>query len=79
MKYKRKIDTFQQRHKAQYIYDTYFDTYSEHLLDFSIFDTLHFYGVISKKEFNKLSEKFEKIGDNLWDEMEKFDKEQLKN
>ena len=73
-----KIETFAQRQKAGYIYDTYFDPNSEHVIDFGLFDTLNFYGAITQKEFEELTDKFEKIGDKLWDEMKAFDKKQLK-
>ena len=55
------IVTFAQRQKAEYIYNTYFDPNSEHVIDFGLFDTLNFYGAITQKEFNELTDKFEKI------------------
>lgn len=72
------IETFAQRQKADYIYKTYFDPYSEHVIDFGLLDTLDFYGALDKGDFDKLTEKFEKIGDNLLAEMKAFDKKQLK-
>ena len=39
---------------------------------------LDFYGALDKGDFDKLTEKFEKIGENLWAEMKAFDKKQLK-
>tara|TARA_R110002020_G_scaffold474957_2_gene708108 strand:- start:417 stop:641 length:225 start_codon:yes stop_codon:yes gene_type:complete len=72
-----KIETFQQRQKADSIYNTYFNEDAEHLLDFNLFDTLNFYGALSKDDFNLLTEKFEKIGEDLYKQIEKFDKENL--
>lgn len=75
-----KIETFTQRQKAQYIYDTYFATDAEHPLNFDLFDTLHSYGAITTEEdCDKMHKKFEQIGYNLWDEMKRFDEKQIKN
>lgn len=73
-----KIETFAQRQKAGYIYNTYFDPNSKHVIDFGLLDTLNFYGAITKKDFEELTIKFENIGSKLWEEMKAFDKKQLK-
>lgn len=72
-----KIETFAQRQKAEDLYKNYFDPNGEYALDFSFFDTLDDFGAITRDDFNKLTEKFVEIGDNLWKEINKFDKNQL--
>jgi len=62
-----------QRQKAQYIYDTYFDPYSDNCLEFGLFDTLSFYGAINKKQVSKLDDKFTSIGEKLFQEMKDYD------
>ncbi len=60
------------------IWEIYDEEDAEHLLDFNLFDTLNFYGALSKDDFNNLTEKFKKIGEDLYKQIEKFDKEKLK-
>ena len=50
---KLEIKTFAQRQKAQYIYETYFEPFSEHCIDFGLFDTLAFYGAITDVDADK--------------------------
>lgn len=73
------IQTFAQREKAQKIYDTFFDPDSPYVIDFDLFDSLNFYGALTDEDFDTLDEKFDVIGNKLWQEIEKFDKQQLKN
>ena len=72
------IKTFQQRQKAEYIYNTYFDFSSEHYMDFNIFDTLNFYGVIDDAELTELCDKFDVMRDELFARIKEFDKSKLK-
>lgn len=71
------LETFSARQKAELIYSLYFDPESEHCIDFSLFDTLHFFGAITNDEFEQLTEMFEKAGQNLYEQINKFDKNEL--
>jgi hypothetical protein len=72
-----KIDTLQKRDKALGIYNKYFAPTSDDCLDFSLFDTLSFYGAITDKESHELDEKMDKIGDSLRYEIRKFEEDLL--
>jgi len=75
---KAHLKTFSERQKADYIHSTYFNEGSKHKIGLDLFNNLNFYGLISQKEFVELTEKFDKIGNKLWKEMNKFDKKKLK-
>lgn len=64
-----------QAEKLRYIYDTYFDPYSEHCLDFNLWDTLDYAGVITHED--NLEHLMETIGERLWKILEEHDKKQL--
>lgn len=67
-----------ERKKAQFLYDTYFNPDAEHRLDFNLFDTLAFYGLMSDKKADKLDKKFDDIGSDLFKKMLDFDKKLIK-
>ena len=64
----------QQRRAAEEVYNTYFDIESKTQIDYELFDTLAFYGAMTEEEATDLEKRFEKIGENLFAEMERFDK-----
>jgi len=72
------ISTFQERQKLEYIYNTYFDPDSEHCLDFNLFDTLEYQGIITEENSEKLCRDFQIMGEKLWQEMQAFDKLNMK-
>ena len=67
------IDNFQKRQKAEEIYNTFFDPESKTLIDFNLFNTLNFYGVIKEEEVYRLINIFETIGDKLYKQIKNFD------
>lgn len=71
------LESFTERHKAQYIYDTYFDPNSEHDLSFVLVDTLAYYGALNKEDGDRLLQLLDKCGDGLWQQMKQFDEQQL--
>ena len=75
----KRITNTTQRQKAQYIYDTYFDTDSELVLDFGFIDTIGYYSGMSEKKTTKLTKKIEEIGFNLFEEMGRYDMDLLNN
>ena len=72
-----KIENFQQRDKALKIYNKFFNPLSEDCLDYSFFDDLNFFGGISHEEQFELLNKFEEIGDNLYNEIQQFEKSKI--
>ena len=66
-----------ERQRAQYLYDTYFDPGSETVLDFMLFDTLECYGAIDDGKTDKMAERFDKIGERLFEGMAQYDKKLL--
>jgi len=70
------VRTFQERQKAEYIYKTYFDPESEHVLDFNLFDTLGYYAE-AEKETNKIEKLLKKVENKLLEEINLFDRVQL--
>lgn len=57
----------------------FFDPYSETLIDFGFFDRLSYAGVITEKEAEELTKKFEEMGNDIWKVLEREDKRLLKD
>lgn len=57
----------------------FFDVNSETVIDFYFFDILSYAGVITEEEADKLTEKFERMGSDLWRVLEEEDKKSLKD
>lgn len=68
-----KIETFVERKKVAETYNKLLD------IDFDFFDTFLTYDIITEKEFDELENKFNKMTYKLFEKLEQFDKEQIKN